>query len=87
MAKGRHLTPYQKGVVKRYYENRESISAQKLGEIVSELYLCQNQKKADRLWKSARTALVNAGANRVEIEKLYADRSLERLAKLAGELF
>jgi len=49
MAKGRHLTPYQKGVVKRYYENRESIAAQKLGEIVSELYLCRNQKKADRL--------------------------------------
>ena len=87
MAKGRHLTPYQKGVVKRYYENRESIAAQKLGEIVSELYLCDSPGKANRLWKSARTALVNAGANRVEVEKLCADRSLERLAKIAGELF
>jgi hypothetical protein len=87
MAKGQHFTPYQKGVVKRYYENRESISAQKLGEIVSELYLCENKKKADRLWKSARTALTNAGANKVEIEKLCADRNIERLAKLAGDLF
>ncbi len=87
MARGRHFTPYQKGVVKRYYEHRESIGAQKLGEIVSELYVCKSEKKADRLWKSARTALTNAGANKVEVEKLCADRSLERLAKLAGDLF
>ena len=87
MAKGRHFTPYQKGVVKRYYENRESIAAQKLGEIVSELFLCKSEKKADRLWKSARTALTNAGANTVELEKLCTDRSIERLAKLAGDLF
>ncbi len=87
MAKGRHFTPYQKGVVKRYYENRESIATQKLGEIVSELYLCKSAKKIDRLWKSARTALMNAGANHVEVEKLCVDRSIERLAKLAGDLF
>ena len=87
MAKGRNFTPYQKGVVKRYYEQRESISAQRLGEIVSDLYLCEGSGKAAKLWKSARTALLNAGANPVEVEKLCADRSLERLAKLAGDLF
>ena len=87
MAKGRHYTPHQKGVIKRYYEHRESIAAQKLGEIVSELFLCKSEKKADRLWKSARTALTNAGANKVELEKLCKDRSIERLAKLAGDLF
>lgn len=87
MAKGRHFTPYQKGVVKRYYEHRESIATQRLGEIVSELYLCKGPGKLGRLWKSARTALLNAGANPVEVEKLCADRSLERLAKLAGDLF
>ena len=87
MAKGRHFTPYQKGVVKRYYEHRESIATQRLGEIVSDLYLCRSPNKAERLWKGARTALLNAGANKVEVEKLCSDQSLERLAKLAGELF
>ncbi len=87
MAKGRHFTPYQKGVVKRYYENRETIATQRLGEIISDLYLCQSPKKAEQLWKGAQTALLNAGGNIVEVEKICSDRSLEHLAKLAGELF
>jgi hypothetical protein len=87
VAKGQHLSPYQKGVVKRYYEHRDTIARQKLGEIVSELYLCDSPRKAERLWKSARTALVNAGANGVAIEKLMIDRDVERLARMVGELF
>ena len=65
MAKNQYLSPHQKGIVKRYYEHKGSIASQKLGEVVSELYLCESEKKANRLWKSARTALLNAGANTV----------------------
>ena len=87
MAKHQYLSPHQKGIVKRYYEHKDTIASQKLGEIVSELYLCESAKKADRLWKRARTALFNAGANKVAVEKLMADRDVERLAKMTGELF
>ncbi|MCZ7647230.1 MAG: hypothetical protein M5U26_18570 [Planctomycetota bacterium] len=87
MAKGQHLTPYQKGIVKRYYENKETLSTQKLGELIGDLYLETNAKKAEQKWKSVETALLNAGANPARVKKIMDDRNLEQLAKLAGELF
>ena len=88
MTHGRHLSDYQRGVVKRYYKHRDHLMTQKLGEIVSDLYLCAGgEKKAVRMWKSARTALLNAGANGARVEKLIADRDLEELARLVGEIF
>ncbi len=87
MAKGQHLSSYQKGIVKRYYQNRETLSNQKLGELVSELYLETSPKKLDKLWKSVHTALINAGANKARIEKITADRDLEALAKLVNDIF
>ena len=53
MAKGQFHTQYQKGIIKRYYENKDDLSTQKLGEIVSELYLETNPAKRTRLWASA----------------------------------
>jgi hypothetical protein len=87
MAKGRHYSSHQKGIIKRYYENKDSLMTQKLGEIVSELYLCDSDKKADRLWKSARTALLNAGVVEKRVEIVVANRDLEKLAKLVTEIF
>src|SRR6185503_20548995 len=61
MAKGQHLSHYQQGIVKRYYENKDTLATQKLGEIVGELYLAMGDaKKSEKLWKSAKTALLNA---------------------------
>jgi hypothetical protein len=87
MAKGRHYSAHQKGIIKRYYENKDALMTQKLGEIVSELYLCDSDKKADRLWKSARTALLNAGVVEKRVEIVVANRDLEKLAKLVTEIF
>ena len=87
MAKGRHYSAYQKGVIKRYYENKDHLMNQKLGEIVSELYLCTDEKKAQRLWKGAHKALLNAGVHQVQAERLLEARDLEGLAKLVSELF
>jgi hypothetical protein len=85
MAKGQHLSGYQRGIVKRYYENRDSIMATRLGELVSELYLAEG-KKADGLWKRVDTALVNMKVERKKIDKVVGARDLEGLAKLVGEL-
>ena len=87
MPKGQNYSPYQKGVIKRYYEHKETIANHKLGEIVSELALCTDSRKTTRLWERAQKALLAAGANEVQVRKLVADRSLQRLAKLVGELF
>jgi hypothetical protein len=85
MAKGQHLSAHQRGIVKRYYENRDSIMAQRLGELVSELYLAEG-KRADGLWKRVRTALESMRVEPKRIEAVVGPRDLERLARLVGEL-
>ena len=87
MAKGQFHSGYQKGVIKRYYENKDDISTQKLGEIVSELYLETSVAKVERLWKSAEGALLKLGANAGRVEKIVAAKDLQALAKLVEELF
>ena len=87
MAKGQHLTPHQKGIVKRYYENKETIQTQKLGEIVSELSVCTDEKKRKRLWKSARTALLNAGVHEGKVEKVVNSGKVDKLAEVLSEVF
>jgi hypothetical protein len=82
MAKGQHLTPHQQGIVKRYYEHRDTIALQKLGELVSELYLCTDRKKADRLWSQVRTALEKSGLDPARVESVLASRKVEELARL-----
>jgi hypothetical protein len=87
MAEGQFHTPYQKGIIKRYYENSDDLSSQKLGEIVSELYLETNAVKRKRLWAGAKAALEKLGANPARMTKILAEQNVEGLAKLAEELF
>jgi hypothetical protein len=87
MAKGDYLTPHQKGIVRRYYEHKDALMHQKLAEIVSDLYVCADPKKAARLWKSAHTALKNVDAPAALVEHLVADQDLGGLADLVGKLF
>ncbi len=89
MAPGRDYSRYQQKVINRYYQNLDTITVQKLGEIVSELYLAEaggEKKKADGLWKRAETALAKTGAKDARIAKILEQRSVEQLAKLVGEL-
>lgn len=81
------LSQYQKGVIKRYYEHKEDIASQKLGEIVSDLYLAKNATNVKLLWSSAETALLNMGVDKKKFEKIVKDRDLQALAKLVNELF
>jgi hypothetical protein len=87
MAEDKSYTPYQKRVIRRYYENREAASTQRLGEIVTELYLATSEKKAARLWEQAEKYLKEAGANEVWVAKTVADRNLEQLAEIVKEIF
>lgn len=86
MAKGQHLSNHQRGIVKRYYEHRDSIMANKLGEIVSELYLATDAKKAERLWKSARTALENTETAPAVIDQIVGSKDVRKLAEIVGRL-
>jgi hypothetical protein len=85
MAKQEH-SRYQQQVIRRYYENRDSIALQRLGEIVSELYLCESEKKAEQLWKRAEQALDKAGANQAHAANVVAKRDVQGLARLLNEM-
>jgi hypothetical protein len=51
-------SPYQDRVIKNYYQNQKAIMLQRLGEMVSDLYLAEG-KARDRLWKRVAAALEN----------------------------
>lgn len=85
MAGGREYSRHQKKIIDRYYEHRDTIMAQKLGEIVSELYLAEG-KKAETLWKRAEKALANLTSKDAKVKKVLDERSVEGLARLAGDL-
>ena len=44
-------TPYQKGIIRRYYEHKDTMALQNLAEIVSDLYLAETAKQQEKLWK------------------------------------
>ena len=85
MAKGQDLSRHQRGIVNRYYEHRDTIMAQKLSELVSDLYLAEG-KKAEALWKRVETALNNTAADPKRIAAVVGERDLGALAELASEL-
>lgn len=87
MAKHQHLSRYQQGIVKRYYNNLDTITIQKLQELVSELALAGGDAKLqEKLWKRVETALAKADADRARIDRVLASRDTAGLAKLVSEL-
>lgn len=81
------LTRYQQGIVRRYYENRDTLMTQKVSEIVSELYLCADAKKGARLWERAGKALLNVGVDKLTVKKVCEKRDLKWLAEIVSDLF
>lgn len=84
----KHLTPHQKGIIKRYYENKDDIANQKLSELVSDLWLARlDRGKQEKLWKQVRTALVNAGVKAEDVDGIMKRKNLEELAEIVNEMF
>ena len=50
------LTRHQQSIVKRYYDNLETVLLQRLGEQVTDLYLAEGKKRA-KLWESIESSL------------------------------
>ncbi len=48
----RDYTNYQKKVIQRYYDNRDSIDQTRLAELVTSIYL-ETGKKQEKSWKAA----------------------------------
>ena len=48
---------HQKRIIQGYYDNRDKIMLERLGTIVTELYLVESDKKRDALWQRAAKAM------------------------------
>jgi len=72
---------YQAGVIQRYYDNIDTIMLQKLGELVTEMYLADSKTKKDRLWQKAHKAMIGLKVKPAIIEHIMKKRCIEILAK------
>ena len=76
---------YQQKIIKRYYNNYDAIQAQKLAEMVTELYLSEG-KKRDRLWTRVSEVLTKLEFPVSRIEHLLQKRDPALLAGVMQEL-
>jgi hypothetical protein len=81
----RQYTKFQQKAIKNFYDNRESISLQRLGELVTDLYLAEGKSRATK-WKQIATALERSGVPKTEIDHLLKKDDVSLLAKKVTEL-
>lgn len=79
------FTPYQQKIIRRYYEHADRLAEQRLGELVSDLFLAEG-KKRDRLWQQAAAALQKVGLPASRIDHILATRDPALLAGVVKEL-
>ena len=58
--KSQNYSPYQDQIIKRYYNNLDSIDQTRLSDLAAELYLSEG-KKLERLWKQAGEVMERLG--------------------------
>ncbi len=80
------LTRHQEKIVQRYYEHQETIRVEKLSDLVAELWLCEDEAKATKLWGRAQVALMKAGANPQAVANAVNKRDVTMLATLVQRL-
>ena len=78
-------TPYQQKIIKRYYDNQDTIQRQRLAELVTELYLSEG-KKRQKAWQAAATVMQKLGVPKSRIDHLIKMADPALLAEVVKEL-
>jgi hypothetical protein len=79
------LTPYQQKIVKRYYDNADTLQRQRLAELVSELYLSEG-KKRQKVWESVAAAMQKLKVPQSRIDHLRKQDNPALVAEVVKEL-
>jgi len=77
----REYSQYQKTVISGYYNNLDTIMLQKLGELVTELYLADKDAKKDRLWQRAHKSMIKLKIPPAIVEHIMQKKDVQILAK------
>jgi hypothetical protein len=78
-------TPYQQKIIKRYYNNQDTIQRQRLAELVTELYLSEGKKK-QKVWASIATAMQKLGVPQSRIDHVVKQGNPLLVAEVVKEL-
>jgi hypothetical protein len=79
------FTPYQQKVIKRYYDNQDALSLQRLAELVSDLYLTTG-KKRQQVWQRLEATMQKLGVPQSRIDHLKKQDNPGLVAELVKEL-
>jgi hypothetical protein len=85
MLTDKNYTGYQQKVIKRYYENMDSIALQRAQELISELYLAEG-KKRQKVWDSLSKSLEKAGVPTSQVTHLRESDNPELVANLLSKM-
>ena len=80
-------TPFQQKVIRRFYENKDLRLIQKLGELVSNLYVETSEKKRESGWKRIKEILIDLKVHPHEVEFLTKDKNLTVISRKLAEMF
>ena len=83
MAKER--SNYQDRVIRNYYQNRDDIMLQRLGELVTDLFLAEGKTKT-RIWKRVAEILEKLKVPKSEIERLVRSDNPTLVANVLKKL-
>ncbi len=78
-------TPYQDKVIRRYYQNQDQILLQRLGDLITDLYLAEGKARV-RLWKRAAESLEKLKVPQSRIQHLCQSDNPALVAELLKEL-
>ncbi|NQT13977.1 MAG: hypothetical protein HQ582_14580 [Planctomycetes bacterium] len=76
---------YQQRAIRNYYDNRDAIMLQRLGEMVTDLYLAEGKKRA-QLWKRVAGALEKLKISPARIEHIVQSDNPTLVAGIVEEL-
>lgn len=81
----RDYTANQQKIIKRYYDNQDTLQLQRLAELVGELYLAEGKKK-EKAWAAAATALQKLRVPQSRIDHLLKQSNPVLVAEVVKEL-
>jgi hypothetical protein len=76
---------YQDRIIRNYYENHDEIMLQRLGELVTDLFLAEGQAKV-RIWKRVAATLEKLKVPKAQIQHLVQNDNPTLVANLLKKL-
>lgn len=78
-------TRYQEKAIRNYYRNLDAIRAQRLQDLVADIFLATTEKKKAALWNRAAEILATTQIPTAELEALLHARDVEALARIVND--